>query len=137
DDTFHNYFETRPLAAAARVLDRAGFDVELPPKQVCCGRPLISKGLLADARNYHRSLLDVLGPAIDAGVPVVGLEPSCILTFRDELPDLVGGERARALASNSFTLEEFLLRDPEYTPGRLERRAIVHGHCHQKALIGM
>jgi FAD/FMN-containing dehydrogenase/Fe-S oxidoreductase len=137
DDTFHNYFETRPLAAAARVLDRAGFDVELPSRQVCCGRPLISKGLLEEARGYHRSVLDALAPAIDTGIPVVGLEPSCILTFRDELPDLVGDPRARALATNSFTLEEFLLRTPDYHPGRLERRAVVHGHCHQKALIGM
>ena len=137
DDTFHNYFETGPLAAAARVLDRAGFDVELPRRQVCCGRPLISKGMLEETRRYHRSLLDQLGPAIDAGIPVVGLEPSCILTFRDELPDLLDDPRARTLAKNSFTLEEFLANQPDYRPGRLERRAIVHGHCHQKALVGM
>ncbi|MEX2582329.1 MAG: FAD-binding and (Fe-S)-binding domain-containing protein, partial [Gemmatimonadota bacterium] len=137
DDTFHNYFDTRPLSAAATVLDRAGFDVELPEQQVCCGRPMISKGLLDDARRYHRTLLDVLEPAIAAGIPLIGLEPSCILTFRDELPDLVRDARADALAKISFTLEEFLAAQPEYRPGRLERRAVVHGHCHQKALIGM
>jgi len=138
DDTFHNYFDPAPLAAAARVLDRAGFEVELPARQVCCGRPMISKGLLEEARGYHRDLLEVLGPAADEGVPVVGLEPSCILTFRDELPDLTRNDsRARALATNSFTLEEFLARQPDYRPGRLERRAVVHGHCHQKALVGM
>jgi FAD/FMN-containing dehydrogenase/Fe-S oxidoreductase len=137
DDTFHNYFDPAPLFAAARVLDRAGYDVQLPHRQVCCGRPLISKGLLEETRSHHRLLLEVLGPSIDAGIPVVGLEPSCILTFRDEVPDLVREQRAKTLAANSFTLEEFLLRRADYRPGRLRRRAIVHGHCHQKALIGM
>jgi FAD/FMN-containing dehydrogenase/Fe-S oxidoreductase len=138
DDTFHNYFDPAPLAAAARVLDRAGFDVQLPARQVCCGRPMISKGLLEEARRFQRSLLDVLGGEADSGTPVVGLEPSCILTFRDELPDLVRrDERAKALAANSFTLEEFLARQPDFRPGKLERRAVVHGHCHQKALVGM
>ena len=137
DDTFHNYFDTGPLSAAAKVLTRVGFDVELPNRQVCCGRPMISKGMLDDARKYHASLLNVLGPAIDAGIPVVGLEPSCILTFRDELPDLVKDPRAKKLAANSFTLEEFLANQPELKLGKLERRAVVHGHCHQKAMVGM
>jgi Fe-S oxidoreductase len=137
DDTFHNFFEPGPLAAAARVLERAGYRVELPPRQVCCGRPLISKGLLEDVREVHRDLLDVLSPAIAEGIPVIGLEPSCILTFRDELPDLTRDSRAPLLARNSFMLEEFLAGDPDFRPGRLERRAVVHGHCHQKAIIGM
>jgi FAD/FMN-containing dehydrogenase/Fe-S oxidoreductase len=137
DDTFHNYFEPGPLAAAAIVLDRAGFDVELPGKQVCCGRPLISKGLLEEARDRHRTLLDVLTPVVTSGVPIVGLEPSCILTFRDELPDLIADPRAKIIASNSFTFEEFLVARADYRPGRLDRRALVHGHCHQKALVGM
>jgi FAD/FMN-containing dehydrogenase/Fe-S oxidoreductase len=136
DDTFHNYFDPAPLSAAVRVLERAGFAVEIPGRQVCCGRPLISKGLLDEVRSQHRTLLDELAPAAEAGVPIVGLEPSCILTFRDELPDLTRDDRARALAANSFTLEEFLAsRDVEL--GRLDRKAVVHGHCHQKALIGM
>jgi Fe-S oxidoreductase len=67
----------------------------------------------------------------------VGIEPSCILTLRDELPDLVRDGRTKALAAASVTLEEFLASLPDYKPGRLERRAIVHGHCHQKALVGM
>lgn len=137
DDTFHNYFDPAPLAAAVRVLSRAGFEVELPRRQVCCARPLISKGLLDETRAYHRSLLEVLAPEIDAGIPVVGLEPSCILTLRDELPDLVSDPRAKVLAKNSFTLEEFLVQQEDFSPGRLERTAIVHGHCHQKALVGM
>lgn len=137
DDTFHNYFDPVPLGAAARVLDRAGYEVELPRRQVCCGRPMISKGLLDDVRSYHRTLLDELAPAIEAGMAIVGLEPSCILTFRDELPDLTGDPRSRLLAENSYTLEEFLLLDDDYRPGRLNRKAVIHGHCHQKALIGM
>jgi Fe-S oxidoreductase len=137
DDTFHNFFNPAPLHAAVRVLERAGFAVELPERSVCCGRPMISKGLLEDARRSQRALLDTLAPQMDGGVPLVGIEPSCILTFRDEMPDLARDDRSRAVAENSFTLEEFLDALPDYRPGRLERRAIVHGHCHQKALVGM
>ncbi|HEX6069228.1 MAG TPA: FAD-binding and (Fe-S)-binding domain-containing protein [Longimicrobiaceae bacterium] len=137
DDTFHNFFNPAPLHAAARVLERAGFAVELPEQTVCCARPMISKGLLDDARRYQRTLLDTLAPQMDGGVALVGIEPSCILTFRDEMPDLARDDRARRVAENSFTLEEFLDALPDYRPGRLERRAIVHGHCHQKALVGM
>jgi FAD/FMN-containing dehydrogenase/Fe-S oxidoreductase len=137
DDTFHNFFEPGPLSATATVLDRAGFDVELPHRQVCCGRAEISKGLLADAKRTLADLVEVLAPAAEAGVAIVGAEPSCILTLRDELPDLVSDPRTKAIAENSFTLEEFLARLPDYRPGRLARRAVVHGHCHQKALVGM
>jgi FAD/FMN-containing dehydrogenase/Fe-S oxidoreductase len=137
DDTFHNYFDPRPLSAAARVLERAGFDVRIPSEQVCCGRPLISKGLLDEVQPLHRTLLEVLSSAIAQEIPVVGLEPSCILTFRDELPDLVRDDRATALAANSFTFEEFLAARTDFQPGKLERSAVVHGHCHQKALVGM
>jgi Fe-S oxidoreductase len=137
DDTFHNHFEPAPLRAAATVLERAGYDVELPRRQVCCGRPMISKGLLEEVRPYHRRLLDVLAPQVEGGVKIVGLEPSCILTLRDELPDLARDRRAEAIAVASLTLEEFLAEQPEYRPGRLERGAVVHGHCHQKALVGM
>jgi Fe-S oxidoreductase len=137
NDTFHNYFQPAPLRAAATVLERAGFDVEIPRTQVCCGRPMISKGLLKEVGRYHRALIDVLTPEVEAGAKIVGLEPSCILTLRDELPDLARDSRAKLLATSSFTLEEFLASLPDYRPGRLERRAIVHGHCHQKALVGM
>jgi FAD/FMN-containing dehydrogenase/Fe-S oxidoreductase len=137
DDTFHNYFQPGPLRAAVQVLERAGFDVALPRRQVCCGRAMISKGLLEDVKRYHRELIDVLSPEVEAGARIVGLEPSCILTFRDELPDLVRDPRTKLLAESAFTLEELLADLPDYRPGRLERRALVHGHCHQKALIGM
>lgn len=137
DDTFHNFFNPAPLHAAVRVLERAGFVVELPERQVCCGRPNISKGLLDDAKRYQNQLVDTLTAQMAGGVPLVGLEPSCVLTFRDELPDLIGRERARVVAENSYTLEEFLDGLPDYEPGRLDGRAIIHGHCHQKALVGM
>lgn len=137
DDTFHNFFQPEPLQAAVRVLERAGFRVELPRRQVCCGRAMISKGLLREVGRYHRELIDTLVPQLEAGALLVGLEPSCILTFRDELPDLARDPRTALLAENSLTLEEFLLRQPGYRPGRLARRALVHGHCHQKALVGM
>jgi Fe-S oxidoreductase len=137
NDTFHNYFQPAPLRAAATVLDRAGFEVEIPRTQVCCGRPMISKGPLKEVGSYHRTLIDVLAPEIEKGAKIVGLEPSCILTLRDELPDLARDKRSKLLAENSFTIEEFLADLPDYRPGKLERRAVVHGHCHQKALVGM
>ena len=137
DDTFHNFFEPGPLRAAATVLERAGYDVRLPRKQVCCGRAAISKGLLDHARDRQRELLEALLPEVERGAWIVGVEPSCILTLRDELPDLVKDERAQKLAAASVTLEEFLASLPDWRPGRLARRAVVHGHCHQKAIVGM
>ncbi|HEX7240818.1 MAG TPA: FAD-binding and (Fe-S)-binding domain-containing protein [Longimicrobiaceae bacterium] len=137
DDTFHNFFQPGPLAATARVLDRAGFRVRLPRRQVCCGRAGISKGLLDYAREKGRELVETLAPEVERGARIVGVEPSCILTLRDELPDLVRDPRAKAVAGAAVMLEELLAELPEWRPGRLERRAVVHGHCHQKAIVGM
>jgi Fe-S oxidoreductase len=137
DDTFHNFFEPGPLSAAARVLERAGYDVHLPRKQVCCGRAAVSKGLLEHARSRQAELLETLLPEVEAGAWIVGVEPSCILTLRDELPDLVRDPRAATLATAAVTFEEFLAALPDWRPGRLARKAVVHGHCHQKAIVGM
>jgi FAD/FMN-containing dehydrogenase/Fe-S oxidoreductase len=137
DDTFYNHYQPEPLKAAVTVLERAGYRVELPRRQVCCGRSMISKGLLEDVKSVHRTLIDVLTPQVEAGAALVGLEPSCILTFRDELPDLARDPRTELLKASAYTFEEFLLTLPDYRPGRLPRRAVVHGHCHQKALVGM
>lgn len=137
DDTFHNFFQSAPLRATAAVLERAGFRVVLPRRQVCCGRAAISKGLLDHAVDKQRELVEVLAPEVERGARIVGVEPSCILTLRDELPDLVRDPRARAVAGAAMMLEEFLLSVPGWKPGRLERRAVVHGHCHQKAIVGM
>jgi FAD/FMN-containing dehydrogenase/Fe-S oxidoreductase len=137
DDTFHNFFQPGPLRATVEVLERAGFAVRLPERQVCCGRAAVSKGLLDYARARQTELLQTLIGAVERGAWVVGVEPSCILTLRDELPDLVRDERAQRLAGAAVTLEEFLAALPDWRPGRLERRAVVHGHCHQKAIVGM
>jgi FAD/FMN-containing dehydrogenase/Fe-S oxidoreductase len=137
DDTFHNFFQPGPLHATATVLERAGFHVKLPKKSVCCGRAAISNGLLDHGRALQTELLETLLPEVEAGAMIVGVEPSCILTLRDELPDLVRDPRAKVLASASVMLEEFLAALPDWRPGRLERRAVVHGHCHQKAIVGM
>ena len=137
DDTFHNFFQPGPLRATVTVLERAGFRVKLPDRQVCCGRAATSKGLLDYARDRQRELLDAVWPDVERGAWVVGVEPSCILTLRDELPDLVRGERAAKLATAALTLEELLAAQPDWRPGRLARRAVVHGHCHQKAIVGM
>lgn len=136
DDTFHGFFDPAPLHAARAVLERAGFRVEIPRRQVCCGRAAISQGLLDHARSQQERLVEVLAPSAEAGTPIVGVEPSCILTLRDELPDLVRDGRTAAIAEVSTTLEELLARS-DWRPGRLEGRAVVHGHCHQKALVGM
>lgn len=137
DDTFNGFFGPGPLQATVTVLERAGFTVKLPRTQVCCGRAAVSKGLLDHARDLQQNLVDVLAPEVERGATIVGIEPSCILTLRDELPDLVRDGRTKALAAASLTLEEFLAGLPDWKPGRLERRAMVHGHCHQKALVGM
>lgn len=137
DDTFNGFFGPGPLQATVTVLERAGFNVKLPRTQVCCGRAAVSKGLLDHARDLQQNLVDVLAPEVERGATIVGIEPSCILTLRDELPDLVRDGRTRALAAASLTLEEFLAGLPDWKPGRLERRAVVHGHCHQKAIVGM
>jgi len=147
-DTFTDYNEPGIGRAAVRVLEAAGYEVILPRRRVCCGRPLISKGLLGEAQALAREQLDWLGPYAQAGLPIVGLEPSCILTFRDELPDLVDDPRAQVLAQRSFLFDEFLAK--EVSAGRatlalkrsdvqtLERSNayLLHGHCHQKALVG-
>jgi FAD/FMN-containing dehydrogenase/Fe-S oxidoreductase len=138
-DCFTNYFEPEVAIAAVKVLERAGFCVVLPAEQACCGRPLYDQGMLDLARERLRNVMRVLGPHLERGVRVVGLEPGCILTFRDELPRLFpSGARAELLAQNSMLLDEFLQREvPEFTPPPYTARALVHGHCHHKAIAGM
>ena len=135
DDTFNHYQEPNILEAAVEVLERAGFEVTLPARPVCCGRPLYSLGFLDEARRCARELLQVLAPEIEAGVPIAGCEPSCLLTFRDELPDLVPGPLARRLARNARLLDELLV-EADFAPGTLDGQAIVHRHCHEQALAG-
>ena len=134
-DTFNNHFRPETAVAAADVLEAAGYEVVIPAKRVCCGRPLYDWGFVARAKSLLRETLTVLAPEIERGTPVVGLEPSCVSVFRDELLGLFPDDSAaRKLAQSSFTLSEFLLKENVLVP-RLERRAIAQAHCHHKAVI--
>lgn len=137
-DTFNNYFHPETARAAVEVLETAGYQVHVPRRVPCCGRPLYDYGRLEAAKGALQQILDELEPQLARGFPVVGLEPSCVAVFRDELRNLFPGEtRARRLSEHSFLLSEFLQRVvPNFWPPRLRRRAIVHIHCHQKAIMG-
>jgi len=138
-DTFNSFFEPQVTIAATTVLERAGFRVILPPRDLCCGRPLYDQGMLDRARIRMLGALKTLAPYAERGIKIIGLEPSCILTFRDELPALFPRlSSVQALAANTMLIDEFLAREvPNFAPPRLRGRAIVHGHCHQKSLVGM
>jgi Fe-S oxidoreductase len=138
-DTFNNYFYPQTAQAAVEVLEACGFQVYVPPQNLCCGRPLYDFGMLERAQRLLREILDALRPMILAGVPMVGLEPSCVSVFRDELKNLFpDDEVACRLSQQTLSLSEFLERHAaEYRPPQLRRKAIVHGHCHHKALWKM
>ena len=147
-DTFNNYFEPENAQAALKVLQRAGYRVHVArpdrdggkrARPLCCGRTYLAAGLIDDARAEARRVIAALRPFVARGLPVVGLEPSCLLSLRDEFLVLGLGEDATRLAAQALLLEEFL--DRERRAGRLrlalralpEKRALLHGHCHQKA----
>jgi Fe-S oxidoreductase len=147
-DTFNRYFEPDNLHAALDVLLTGGYRVHLvAPKDrgrpLCCGRTYLSVGQVDAARAEARRMLDTLEPYVARGVPVIGLEPSCLLTLRDEFEVLVPGAAAEALAARALLFEEFLAA--EQVAGRLKlqfarrdgQRALLHGHCHQKAFAAM
>jgi len=138
-DTFNNYFLPHTAKAAVDVLENAGCRVELPSGTLCCGRPLYDFGMLDRAEDLLLQILDVLSPEIEAGIPVIGLEPSCVAVFRDELCNLFpNDERARRLSRQTVLLSEFLqnYQDLIALP-KLNRKAIVHGHCHHKSILKM
>ncbi|WP_306848025.1 FAD-binding and (Fe-S)-binding domain-containing protein [Cupriavidus necator] len=142
-DTFSNYMEPDNARAAQAVLEAAGYTVHFNARAgerpLCCGRTFLAAGLVEQAKAEARRLLDALRPFVERGVPVVGLEPSCLLSLRDEFLGYGYGDEARKLAGLSFLFEEFLVRERQ--AGRLDlplqplqvSEAIVHGHCHQKA----
>jgi Fe-S oxidoreductase len=136
-DTFNNYFHPETSRAAFNVLKRAGFAVSVPQGHLCCGRPLYDYGMIDTAKAYLARVLSALGPQIDAGTPLVALEPSCASVFRDELRNLFPVDaRAARLRSQTFLLSEFLERQaPGYQPPRLARKVLLHGHCHHKAVL--
>jgi Fe-S oxidoreductase len=147
-DTFNNYFESENAAAALLVLQAAGYRVHVarpaatdaqPGRPLCCGRTYLASGLVDQARTEARRVVEAMRPYVARGVPVVGLEPSCLLTLRDEFLVMGLGQDADALGAQAFLFEEFLAR--EHAAGKLnlplkalpESRALLHGHCHQKA----
>jgi FAD/FMN-containing dehydrogenase/Fe-S oxidoreductase len=134
-DTWNDHFHPDVLMAAVRVLEAAGYCVRVPQRPLCCQRPLYAEGMLDPARARLVDILDALAPDMARGLPLVGLEPSCMSSFRDELPHLIpSDERAHYLARNSFLLGEFLERGG-WQPPALPRKAIVHAHCHHHAAL--
>jgi FAD/FMN-containing dehydrogenase/Fe-S oxidoreductase len=142
-DTFNRYFEPENARAAERVLTRAGYRVISPDpagrRPLCCGRTFLSTGLVEEARREARRMLDALTPHVAAGAPIIGLEPSCLLTLRDEFPAILPGIETKALAERAQLFEEFVDSEREANRFRLPlspmegRTALLHGHCHQKA----
>src|SRR5262249_47671549 len=144
-DTFNRYFERENVDAALAVLGAAGYRVEIakPADQstrpLCCGRTFLAVGAVEEARREAERSVAALAPFVERGVPVVGLEPSCLFGFRDEIPALLRSDAARRLAGKTFTFEEFLAAqaDAEILQLALDdspRRVLLHGHCHQKSL---
>jgi FAD/FMN-containing dehydrogenase/Fe-S oxidoreductase len=135
DDTFNNHFRPGTAAAAQKLLESAGCAVELPATRLCCGRPYYDYGMLDEAKRALGRVLDVLAPQLDAGFPLVVLEPGCLSVFRDELRQLLPEHpRSAQLASQATSLSEFLGK--RKWSAQIKRRVLVHSHCHQKALWG-
>jgi Fe-S oxidoreductase len=138
-DTFMTYNEPQIGMAATELLEAAGYEVVVLEKRRCCGRPMISKGLLGQAQANAAYNVALLEPYAREGVPIVGCEPSCLLTIRDDYPQLAPGEATQAVAAHTFTFEEFLAAEGRAANLNFhgeQRRMLVHGHCHQKALVG-
>jgi Fe-S oxidoreductase len=138
-DTFNEHFHPGTAQSATRVLETAGFRVIVPEGFLCCGRPLYDYGMLDTAKLLLSRLVERLTPYARAGVPIVGLEPSCVAALRDELPSmLVHDEDATRVAECAMTLAEFMKEHaPDWSMPRLQRGAIVHGHCHHEAIMGL
>jgi Fe-S oxidoreductase len=136
DDTWNEYQRPEIGEGAVRLFAAAGAKVHLP-RVVCCGRPMLSEGLVDDARKNARRNLDLLYPLVERGVPLVGLEPSCILTIRDDYRKLLPDDgRVEKLAEATRLFEEALLELDAELPLERGSPVLLHGHCHQKALVG-
>jgi FAD/FMN-containing dehydrogenase/Fe-S oxidoreductase len=138
-DTFNNNFLPQTLVAGVEVLEAAGFEVIVPQRSMCCGRPLYDFGMLKTAKRMLMEIMHTLRNEIRDGVPIVGLEPSCVAVFRDELHNLFPhNEQASRLSKQVFTLGEFLEKKaPDFKIPELNRKAVVHGHCHHRSVMGM
>ncbi|TXD00064.1 FAD-binding and (Fe-S)-binding domain-containing protein [Streptomyces sp. ISID311] len=137
-DSFNNHFSPEVLSAGVAVLEHAGFRVQVPDGTQCCGLTWITTGQLGVARRIARRTTAALRPAVRAGIPVVGLEPSCTAALRSDLPELLDGdEDARALGRSTRTLAELLVHQaPDWQPPQIEARSISQTHCHQHATAG-
>ncbi|HVO62694.1 MAG TPA: FAD-linked oxidase C-terminal domain-containing protein [Terriglobales bacterium] len=134
-DTFNNYFFPETAQAATQVLEESGFDVNVPEQHLCCGRPLYDYGFLDKAKSYLHKIMQTLEPAIEAGTPIVVLEPSCASVFRDELHGLFPDDPlATKLKDQTFLLSEFIEKKKAQMP-HFARKALVQGHCHHKSLL--
>jgi FAD/FMN-containing dehydrogenase/Fe-S oxidoreductase len=138
-DTFNNYFHPETAQAAVRVLEAAGYRVLIPRPWLCCGRPLYDYGMLDRAKGLLRRIMTELRTPIADGLPIVILEPSCAAVFRDELVNLFPHDQdAKRLYQQTFLLSEFLEQKAQsWQPPKMARKAVVHGHCHHKAVMGM
>src|ERR1051326_8250806 len=146
-DTFNRYFERENLDAALAVLAAGGYRVHLPTpsdgsRPLCCGRTFLAVGKVDEARREAERTLKALAPFVERDVPVIGLEPSCLFTFRDEIPALLRNDAAKRVAEQTFLFEEFVA--DEHKAGRLaldlsalNKRVLLHGHCHQKSFGAM
>lgn len=147
-DTFNTYFEPENLRAAKRVLEAAGYRVTIAkPKQgerpLCCGRTFLAAGLVDEARTEAQRMLDAVLPFAKAGIPIVGLEPSCLFTLKDEFASVLPGADTDAVAEKAMLFEEFLASEIDAGKLKLDlqplstSKALLHGHCHQKAFAAM
>jgi FAD/FMN-containing dehydrogenase/Fe-S oxidoreductase len=138
-DTWTNYYTLRVGRAAVKALAALGYEV-LVLQTACCGRPLLSKGMLRGARRLAEINVQALGPYAERGVPIVFTEPSCASTFLDEVPQLVRTPAAQRIAEMTLSIEQFLARELNQPHGLCFERGpgglLYHGHCHQKALTG-
>ena len=136
-DTFNNHFHPETARAAAELLESAGFDVRIPARAVCCGRPLYDYGLLPLARRMLRDVLDAIRDEIRAGLPIVVLEPSCAAVFRDELPNMLPNDQdAMRLSQQVVLLGDFVrAHQDRFALPRVGARVLFHGHCHQKSVF--
>jgi FAD/FMN-containing dehydrogenase/Fe-S oxidoreductase len=136
-DTFNNHFRPGTARAAVEVLEAAGFEVDIPRRRLCCGRPLYDYGMLDLARAFLERIVRELSSELREGTPIVVLEPSCAAVFRDELPEMLpDDEDAGRLARQTLLLPELLARTDGWRPGRLSGGAILQTHCHQKSVLG-
>ena len=134
-DTFNNHFHPDTAMAAVEVLESLGYHVTIPRTRLCCGRPLYDWGFLSMAKTVLRETIDTLRPELDEGIAIIGLEPSCLSVFRDELHNLFPNDpHAKKFAKAAMTLSEFLERENIDLP-QIKRKALVQAHCHHKSIM--